>query len=116
MRSHRKRAKIKRLRKRDGDNCFYCNNIIKLFCEPYISKQASVPNRGSIEHIFDVKHGGSNDLINLVLAHANCNSPMGNETLLHKLLSAKHPRAKYILEVILSIFNKLEEMGFKNEI
>lgn len=54
------------LRKRDGDNCFYCRKDMKTMSSM------------TIEHLTPRSHGGGNFLDNLALACAKCNERRGS--------------------------------------
>src|ERR1700740_1829662 len=59
--SQKKRAsRLKSLRARDGNNCFYCGVAI-------------VGEDVTLEHLLSEKDGGSWRLANLALAHKKCN-------------------------------------------
>lgn len=68
------RQKIrKQLRKRDGDECFYCG--------------LEMPTSDmTIEHVLSRKHGGNNKLANLALAHEECNTKAGNLPIVLKIM------------------------------
>ncbi len=67
------------IRKRDGDDCFFC-------CEPV------PPGEGSIEHLVAVAHKGPNHISNKFLAHALCNARAGNQPATVKITI--HDKAK----------------------
>lgn len=50
-----------KLRKRDGDGCFFCGR-------PFTEEKPA-----TLEHLLSIAHGGNNHLSNLVLAHGECN-------------------------------------------
>ena len=50
-----------KLRKRDGDGCFFCDLPFTEEAPP------------TLEHLLSIAHGGNNHLSNLVLAHGECN-------------------------------------------
>lgn len=64
-----------RLIERDGLQCHYCEDDMEL--NRHDRKRG--PNAISIEHVYPRSLGGSNQLFNLVLAHADCNNVRGNE-------------------------------------
>lgn len=49
------------IRKRDGDDCFFCAKFVK-------------DDEESIEHLVDLTYGGPNHLANKFLAHIDCNN------------------------------------------
>lgn len=51
----------------EGDNCHYCHEEL-------------TDHTRTIDHMIPKSHGGTNDLINLVLACYACNSSKGNKT------------------------------------
>ena len=61
-----------KLRKRDGDLCWFCGRSMTSF-------------DSNIEHLIAVSHGGTNALANLVLAHTECNTRAGNMPVHKKL-------------------------------
>lgn len=61
-----------RLRERDGDLCFFCDEIIE---HPDFS----------VEHLLARALGGKNDLDNLKLAHRDCNTHAGSLTIPSKM-------------------------------
>lgn len=67
------RKAIKKIRDRDGDNCFYCGGNVSLDTE-------------TVEHLLSVSHGGSNRGQNLVLAHKKCNKTAGDMGVYEKVL------------------------------
>jgi hypothetical protein len=71
-----------KLRKRDGDCCWFCGGLL-----------ASAES--NVEHLINISDGGTNALSNLVLAHTACNTLAGNAPLAKKLeLRAKlHARS-----------------------
>jgi hypothetical protein len=61
------RARLERLRDRDGDNCLHCGKAMVFdgfHCDP---------RAASIEHIIPIARGGGSKLFNLALAHRHCN-------------------------------------------
>lgn len=69
----------KTIRRRDGDECFFC-------CEPVALGE------GSIEHLVAVSHKGPNHISNKFLAHRDCNAKAGNQPAPVKI--AIHVKAK----------------------
>lgn len=71
---------VRKLKNRDGCNCFFCGNVIPR-------------GRETIEHILpktvSKKHEGGlkivNDLRNLALAHEECNSKAGSLSIVEKI-------------------------------
>jgi 5-methylcytosine-specific restriction endonuclease McrA len=60
--SRDERIRIKKLLlRRDGENCGICGRYMK-------------PDDRTIDHILELKNGGTNDMGNLRLAHKLCNS------------------------------------------
>lgn len=82
------------LRKRDGDNCWYCGGPLSF--EP---RDPPCSDYASLEHVIDKKHGGGNQLWNLVLAHRTCNTKASKYSLLQKFKSrvGRHRNQKRIL-------------------
>lgn len=61
------------LRKRDGNACFYCHQLVEVADE-------------SIEHLVAITHGGPDHLANMVLAHrAPCNANAGHLSVMEKI-------------------------------
>lgn len=69
-----------RLLERDGDKCFYCNKPMN--------------NDITVEHLIDLKRGGSNKLENLVLAHEQCNNEVSRMMLSEKIKYAVDKQVK----------------------
>jgi 5-methylcytosine-specific restriction endonuclease McrA len=67
------------IRKRDGDDCFYCCEVVAI-------------GEGTIEHLVAVSHKGPNHISNKFLAHGPCNSRAGNQSAPQKI--AIHVKAK----------------------
>lgn len=61
-----------KLRKRDGDCCWYCGGLLE-------------SAESNIEHLINISDGGTNALANLVLTHTACNTKAGNMPLAGKL-------------------------------
>lgn len=73
--NQKKRQNVrKQLRKRDGDDCFYCG--------------LEMPTSDmTIEHVLAKKHGGNDKLANLALAHEECNTKAGDLPIVSKIIS-----------------------------
>ena len=65
--------RIRRIVIRDGPVCQLCGELVNLRAPPWDVL------RPSVDHIIPKSKGGSDDLANLQLAHADCNSRRGNE-------------------------------------
>jgi hypothetical protein len=63
---------IATLRKRDGDLCFYCLQVVEQKDE-------------SEEHLLSITHGGNNHIANKVLTHRLCNTMAGHLSLAEKI-------------------------------
>jgi len=65
--TQRKRSSpmIRAIRKRDGDLCFFCHEVVSEETE-------------SAEHLVSVTHGGPNHISNMFLAHKVCNAKAGH--------------------------------------
>jgi hypothetical protein len=89
----RKRARVReQLRQRDGDNCWYCGQPLSFELEGSARKFAS------IEHLIDLKYGGTNKLGNLVLAHAKCNRKINEASSIgHKFRHRQKRHSYYAL-------------------
>lgn len=61
-----------KLRKRDGDCCWFCGGLLE-------------SAESNVEHLINISDGGTNALANLVLTHTACNTKAGNMTLAKKL-------------------------------
>lgn len=70
-RAPRKNVEAK-LRKRDGDGCFFCGH-------PFTEDQPA-----TLEHLLSITHGGNNHLSNLALAHGDCNMKAANLSVVEK--------------------------------
>lgn len=60
------------IRKRDGDNCFFCNHFV-------------AHNVGTIEHLVALTHGGPQHISNKYLAHKDCNARAGHLSAVEKI-------------------------------
>ncbi len=69
------------IRKRAGDGCFYCPH-------PFTEQRPA-----TIEHILALSMGGSNNIANLALAHAECNLMAGNMPVMEKIRLREWNRA-----------------------
>lgn len=67
----KKRARLKAIRDRDGDNCWRCHQPMR-FGPPH-----NVGKAATIEHKIPRKMGGTSELSNLVLCHQGCNRHLG---------------------------------------
>lgn len=74
----------KTLRKRDGDNCFFC-------CE-YVNTVEE-----SEEHLVSRTHGGPNHISNKFLAHARCNVAAGHLSATQKIKIHTEAKLKKLL-------------------
>lgn len=70
--ARRNGSKKTQLLLRDGDECFYCLQEMRL-------------DEMSVEHLIPTSAKGPHILQNMVLAHQKCNSDMGSKTLIEKL-------------------------------
>lgn len=61
------------LRKRDGDDCFFCQTSVEVEDE-------------SVEHLVSITHGGPDHLANMALAHRTCNAEAGHMSVMDKIL------------------------------
>lgn len=64
---------ISAIRKRDGDECFFC-------CSGFTAEGSE-----TIEHLLAITSGGSNCIANLVLAHETCNKDAGSLSVMEKI-------------------------------
>jgi hypothetical protein len=64
---------IEAIRRRDGEECFFC-------CNPFTEE-----NPETIEHLLAITSGGSNGIANLALAHEACNMKAGNLSVMEKI-------------------------------
>lgn len=60
------------LRKRDGDDCFFCHLPVAVEDE-------------SAEHLVSITHGGPDHIANMALAHRECNRQAGHLSLMEKI-------------------------------
>lgn len=65
--TRRRRALRQAVAARDGSSCWICDEPV----DPDADRSSEL--RGSLDHVLEVRHGGTNDLDNLRLAHACCN-------------------------------------------
>lgn len=88
MSAFNKHKRRRDLRARDGDNCFYCGCAMRF--GSIIKKNGwkyDPPNMATLEHLIDVKYGGSNAMDNLVLACKACNNGRNYMSYNEKLMS-----------------------------
>ncbi len=76
-------ARLKSLRARDGDNCFYCGVALGT-------------GDVTLEHLLSEKDGGSWRLANLVLAHKSCNELAADLPVVAKVLLRERLHARRI--------------------
>ena len=81
-------SKIDRLRARDGDRCWLCQQAIDFQEKP------NSPKAGSIEHLIASALGGPNILDNLVLCHPGCNRILKDRPLTDKIKLRERRRRK----------------------
>lgn len=60
------------IRKRDGDNCFFCDCYVKQGNE-------------TVEHLVCLTHGGPQHISNKYLAHKDCNALAGHKSAVEKI-------------------------------
>jgi hypothetical protein len=72
-----RKTKREQLVERDGTRCFYCGGEMCF--------EVGLPASASIEHLIGRARGGTEDLSNLVLAHAKCNGDIGDMDLVEKI-------------------------------
>lgn len=63
---------VRDLALRDGDRCHLCSKRIDM------ALPGTDRDGPTIDHLIPVSHGGSNDSLNLALAHRKCNMARGN--------------------------------------
>lgn len=80
--------KIRTVRQRDGDLCFYCQKFVS-------------EDNESAEHLVSVTHGGPMHISNIFLAHKGCNARAGH-------LSAPE-KIKVHVQAVIERNNKLRE-------
>ena len=64
---------VTRLKARDEDKCWFCGCSF------------NDENQATIEHLLSIKHGGSNNINNLVLACQSCNGDAGSLSIAEKV-------------------------------
>lgn len=74
-RSRSHSVKVVKLRWRDGDTCWLCGKEITIW---KCTKNKRHPLLATLDHVRPKKHGGTNGLHNLKLAHYICNSKRGS--------------------------------------
>lgn len=72
-RSPATKRKIRAIVRRDGDCCWICGRILS-----FVIFDAHDPQFSTIDHLKPSSLGGTNDLVNLKLAHLSCNVARGN--------------------------------------
>lgn len=75
---------IEAIKKRDGDECFFCY-------KPFTAEKPE-----TIEHLLAITSGGSNAIANLALAHQECNMVAGNVAVMDKIKIREEAKTKYI--------------------
>jgi hypothetical protein len=65
-------ARVRTLRSRDGNGCFYCRRIME-------------SGDLTLEHLLSIKDGGTSNLANLVLSHRRCNEIAGDLPIIAKI-------------------------------
>lgn len=71
-RKQRQNLRLREIRKRDGNECFYCLGEVSDEDE-------------SEEHLVSITHGGPDHIANLVLAHRLCNQRAGHLSVAEKI-------------------------------
>jgi 5-methylcytosine-specific restriction endonuclease McrA len=66
------------LRERDGDRCALCRKIMCF--ESSTGPRGESAKGATVDHIVPRSLGGSDDLVNLQLAHWSCNRAKGNRS------------------------------------
>lgn len=66
MNSKRARIKLRQVLQRDGNQCYLCK-------EPF-----TLEDSPTVEHIVEIKEGGTHDLENLAASHRKCNNERSN--------------------------------------
>jgi 5-methylcytosine-specific restriction endonuclease McrA len=74
------------LRERDGDECWYCG-------QPCLEDETNPDMKPTVEHLLARHLGGTDNLDNLVLAHALCNRQVGHRTVEEKKAVRRYIRA-----------------------
>lgn len=74
MGSKRSRSKRKQIIARDGAICYWCKEPFTLLG----MRHSQIQYDATLDHIVEVKNGGTNDISNLVLAHRECNNYRSN--------------------------------------
>lgn len=72
-----------KLRKRDGDRCYFCDLPFTVETPP------------TLEHLLSIAHGGNNHLANLALAHGDCNMRAANLSVVEKAKLRDEMRAGF---------------------
>jgi iron-sulfur cluster repair protein YtfE (RIC family) len=108
------------VRERDGDNCWYCDAPMD-----FIEGEISRPNRVTLEHLIDLCNGGTNDLVNLALAHEKCNCTSNHLSLEQKWKRKKRltnrTRRREVMSGLIEPWHKrnhaiLREHGFESNV
>jgi 5-methylcytosine-specific restriction endonuclease McrA len=81
-------GKVDRLRARDGDCCWLCNERMDFGAKPNSSKA------WSIEHLVPASRQGPSTLENLVLCHPGCNRILKDRPLADKIRLRERRRRK----------------------
>jgi 5-methylcytosine-specific restriction endonuclease McrA len=80
----KKKKQIRAIMVRDGENCFFCNALLKRpFSKDEADKRIRVP--ATIEHFIPISKGGPNNLHNYVCACNTCNNEVGSMSVLEKV-------------------------------
>ena len=81
-------SKVDRLRARDGDRCWLCQQPMNFQAKP------NSPKAWSIEHLIAQSLGGPGILDNLVLCHPGCNRILKDRPLIEKIKLWERRRRK----------------------
>lgn len=88
--------KVKRLRERDGEDCWLCSRPIDFAAKP------NSASAWSIEHLLAKKHGGCGKIENLVLCHPPCNRELRDLCVAEKIQRREDKRRALWVEALVA--------------
>jgi 5-methylcytosine-specific restriction endonuclease McrA len=89
-------SKLDRLRARDGDKCWLCDDRLDFEAEPNSSRAPSV------EHLIAKSRGGPESLENFVLCHTMCNRQLAARPLTDKIKMRERRGRKRLIATLRS--------------
>lgn len=111
MSAQEKISEVERLRARDGDLCWLCNQPIDF------SATRNTPSAWSVEHLILASRGGPSTLENLTLCHPGCNRILKDRSLADKIkLRERRRRKLWIATLPLNMIQRRRARRSKSDI